>query len=676
MGSKLGVTGNGVKITPGGRVRDDGLFILPLHPSSLDRIGVRANVAMDSAPGSGYSRGRFPGLLPRGPPNSATREQMAKVCPSCGNTYDDKNVFCPTDGTTLRSTAEAADLVGSVIADRYLVTEKLGEGGMGRVYLAQHVRLPQQAAIKVLNPALVNDTEALARFNHEASNACRINDTHVARVYDFGETGAGLVYLAMEYVPGQTLTALLTAGAPFDPERVDSMTRQIAGGLDAAHKLGIVHRDLKPDNILVTRESDGGELLKIVDFGIAKAIDTAAQSVTKTGFVLGTAQYMSPEQVTGHLIDRRSDVYALGLVTFMMLTGKLPFPGDTAEQMMVMRLTERPRTLAEMRGDIAWPAQVQDVIDGALARDLAHRYPTAGAFAKALSGAIDSWLRRPAAGDDAQAVPSDAPSGPRRLEPAPPPVAPPRAAYVGTPSQPISADAARGVAPPLSERRRRIIIVAAAIAALSTAAVVALTKSIGEAQPPLAGIDSGVTPPDRTVTDATIGDSATGAAKPAPPLPPPAGANTATPPGRATPAAGDPARAGGRNANAGGGATSTSSQAGGTPTPPVTAALPRATSAETLRELDAIAQTLDPDRATPGAARSAIAALQALLPKLATSSDSLKANLNRANAHFFLGETAEACTVLRALEAKASTVSRAGIQGQMSAIGCDADGSR
>jgi serine/threonine-protein kinase len=602
---------------------------------------------------------------------------MAKVCPSCGNTYDDKNVFCPTDGSTLRSTGEGADLVGSVIADRYLVTEKLGEGGMGRVYLAQHVRLPQQAAIKVLNPALVNDTEALARFNHEASNACRINDTHVARVYDFGETGSGLVYLAMEYVPGQTLTALLTAGAPFDPARVDSMTRQIAGGLDAAHKLGIVHRDLKPDNILVTRESDGGELLKIVDFGIAKAIDTAAQSVTKTGFVLGTAQYMSPEQVTGHLIDRRSDVYALGLVTFMMLTGKLPFPGDTAEQMMVMRLTERPRTLAEMRGDIAWPAEVQDVIDGALARDLAHRYPTAGAFAKALSGAIDSWLRRTTAGDEARAVSaSEVPSGPRRLEPAPTPVAPPRAAYVEPPSPPVRAGGAPELAPPLSDRRRRVIIAAAAIAALSTAAVIALTKSIDDTQPPVASVDSGVATPDRTlVSDATGGDSARGATPPTPPSPSPTGTNTGTPAGRAPVAGGDPARAGGGNSTAGGGATSAKSQVGGTVTPPVTTALPRVTSAETLRELDAIAQTLDPDRATPGAARSAIASLQALLPKLATPSDSLKANLNRANAHFFLGETAEACTVLRSLEAKASTISRAGIQGQMASIGCDALGS-
>jgi serine/threonine-protein kinase len=153
--------------------------------------------------------------------------------------------------------------------------------------------------------------------------------------------------------------------------------------------MGIVHRDLKPDNIMIAKTRDGGDLVKVVDFGIAKAAGSDAQKVTKTGLVVGTPEYMSPEQLAGDKLDGRSDIYSLALVAFNMLTGKLPFPSDSAQESMIMRLTDKPKPLAEMRPEIAWPADVQAVMDKALERDAQLRYQSATAFAIDLYRAID-----------------------------------------------------------------------------------------------------------------------------------------------------------------------------------------------------------------------------------------------------------------------------------------------
>jgi len=339
-----------------------------------------------------------------------------KICPQCGTTYEGKVLFCPTDASTLRPTEESGELVGTVIADRYLVTERIGEGGMGRVYAAQHVRLPQRAAIKVLHPALLHDADALARFNREASNLCRIRNAHVATVYDFGETGEGMVYLAMEFVQGVTLNQMLAREGPLTPARTALLVRHVADGLDAAHKLGIVHRDLKPDNIIVTRE-DGADFAKVVDFGIAKAVRGEGQAVTQTGLVSGTREFMSPEQILGGPLDHRTDVYALGLVAFLMLTGKSAFQGTTPEQSMFMRLREPPATLAATRPDIVWPPGLQYALDGALARDVDQRTPTAAAFAKAFGDAVAVWQQEAEATPTARPIRLPVPpagSSPRR----------------------------------------------------------------------------------------------------------------------------------------------------------------------------------------------------------------------------------------------------------------------
>jgi len=315
-----------------------------------------------------------------------------KVCPQCGAVYPASARFCETDGSTLRLPEQGSDLVGSVVADRYHVLEKLGEGGMGQVYLAEHVKMGRKSALKVMRPSLVKDVDAITRFNREAANASRISHPNVAAVYDFGETPDGLIYLAMELVEGRPLSALLAEQLCLTPARAAEIVRQTADALAAAHDLGIVHRDLKPDNIMLARGRDGADLVKVVDFGIAKVADSSAQpgaqKVTKTGSIIGTPEYMSPEQLAGDPLDARSDVYALGLVAFAMLTGTLPFPSDSAQESLIMRLTERPRTLAVTQPGVAWPAGVQTALDGALERAASRRFQSAVDFARAFGQAI------------------------------------------------------------------------------------------------------------------------------------------------------------------------------------------------------------------------------------------------------------------------------------------------
>jgi hypothetical protein len=316
---------------------------------------------------------------------------VPNACPQCHAEYGDELQVCPADGTRLAASTPPADpLIGRLLADRYKVLRTIGEGGMGRVYLAEHVRMGRLSAVKVMSPALAPTADAIGRFNREAANASRINQPNVAAIYDFGETEDGTLYLAMEYVEGETLTGVLRREGPFSPMRAAEITGQIADGLTAAHHLGIVHRDLKPDNILVTRSHDGREWVKIVDFGIAKTTHAAEpeQNVTSLGVAVGTPEYMSPEQIAGEQLDGRTDLYSLGLVLFNMLTCALPHPALTSKQSLVQRLTARPRTLADVRPNVSWPARLQVALDRALAPEPADRFRTVGELAAVVRAAV------------------------------------------------------------------------------------------------------------------------------------------------------------------------------------------------------------------------------------------------------------------------------------------------
>ena len=317
-----------------------------------------------------------------------------KLCPVCSTEYPDDIRFCQNDGATLRAAAPATNLVGQVIADRYHVVKKLGEGGMGQVYLAEHVKMGRRSAIKVMNPSLTHDPDAVARFNREAANASRITHPNVCAVYDFGETPDGLIYLAMEFVEGEPLTDPLGRDGALPLGRAVRIFRQVADALQAAHDLGIVHRDLKPDNIMLTKGRDGADVVKVVDFGIAKAVggDEAGQKVTKTGLVVGTPEFMSPEQLSGDQVDGRSDLYSLALVFFRMLTGKLPFEATSVQETMIKRLTDEPVKLAASRPDLAFPTGLQEVLDAALTRAPADRYQSVAKFAADVAAVVGTTL--------------------------------------------------------------------------------------------------------------------------------------------------------------------------------------------------------------------------------------------------------------------------------------------
>ena len=308
-----------------------------------------------------------------------------KVCIQCGAVYDVGQKFCPNDGSPLRLQNADDPLIGQLVADRYQVISLIGEGGMGRVYCAEHVRMGRKSAVKVINPALATTSDAIARFNREAANACRINHPNVAQVYDFGEMADGTLYLAMEYVDGETLDAIIAREGSLRVQRAAHITKQVADALYAAHHLDIVHRDLKPENVMLARHLDGTDWVKVVDFGIAKTVQRdggGSQTVTTAGVSLGTPEYMSPEQLAGERLDHRTDIYSLGLVLFNMLTGELPYPKVTSKETLVRRLTSKPRTLAEVRPDVAWPAGLQAALDCAVAPVLADRYDSVADFGR------------------------------------------------------------------------------------------------------------------------------------------------------------------------------------------------------------------------------------------------------------------------------------------------------
>ena len=227
-----------------------------------------------------------------------------KICPTCGTEYPANERFCPRDGTALRSQGGGTDLVGSIIAERYHVLKKLGEGGMGQVYLAEHVKMGRKSAVKVMNPGMVHDADAISRFNREAANASRINHPNVAAIYDFGETPDGLIYLAMEFIEGESLTSLVEKSGALPPARAANIAKQAADGLQVAHDMGIVHRDLKPDNIMIAKNRDGTDLVKVVDFGIAKAAGRRGPEGDQDGARGGHAGVHEPRAARGRQARR------------------------------------------------------------------------------------------------------------------------------------------------------------------------------------------------------------------------------------------------------------------------------------------------------------------------------------------------------------------------------------
>jgi eukaryotic-like serine/threonine-protein kinase len=387
-----------------------------------------------------------------------------KICPTCGVEYGDDQKFCPSDGSALRSTQQG-DLVGGVVAERYHILKKLGEGGMGAVYLGEHVKMGRKSAIKVMSAQMANDAEAIARFNREAANASRINHPNVCAIYDFGETPDGLIYLAMEFIEGGSLGNVLDHEGALPATRAAAILSQTADALQAAHDLGIVHRDLKPDNIMLARGRDGADVVKVVDFGIAKAMTgEEGQKVTKTGLVVGTPEYMSPEQLSGDVLDGRSDIYSLALVYYRMVTGTLPFDADNAQEMMIKRLTDEPRSLGTVRPELGAPPALETAVRRALARMPGERYTSAVEFARDVRRATEGMADAPAGSiADAATQVIGAQSGESTTQLAPTRAGPAQRPPTTTPVTPTTPQPRPSTATPPKKRTPVLVIATAAL---------------------------------------------------------------------------------------------------------------------------------------------------------------------------------------------------------------------
>jgi serine/threonine protein kinase len=291
------------------------------------------------------------------------------------------------------SASDPSSLVGRLLADRYRIVAKLGEGAMGAVYLGEHLQLGRRDAIKVMRPDFAQDREAIARFTRGTRNVSAIRHPNVCTIYDFSDTPDGVRYLAMEYIEGATLKEVLDREGRLPPVRAADIACQVADALQAAHDVGVIHRDLKPGNIMLCRgpRADSKETVKVVDFDISKGAGEAeGEEVTRTGFVVGTPEYMSPEQLIGERLDGRSDLYSLAVVLFRMLTGRLPFRATNVQDMMLERLTGSPMRLDEALSGVELPgmAGFQRALDRALARKAVDRQTTTSEFGREIAAAL------------------------------------------------------------------------------------------------------------------------------------------------------------------------------------------------------------------------------------------------------------------------------------------------
>ncbi len=287
---------------------------------------------------------------------------MEMFCPACSRVYKEGAVLCEADGERLVLLTEEPSLVGHVLDGKYTLLSKLGEGGMGSVYLAEQATMGREVAIKVLRREFSQNRLAIKRFLREARAASKLAHHNTITVYDFGQSNQGLLYLVMERLSGRSLADVLDDEGPLSIERAVNIFAQICDSLAEAHHQGITHRDLKPENIFIEEKVGATEFVKVLDFGIAKMQgDEATSQATATGMICGTPSYMSPEQAMGKDIDGRSDIYAIGVLLYEMLTNEKPFDGATPMEVMLKHINEPPPLLFERTGVVVTPAMQEAI---------------------------------------------------------------------------------------------------------------------------------------------------------------------------------------------------------------------------------------------------------------------------------------------------------------------------
>jgi len=325
---------------------------------------------------------------------TASKAKPDTACPKCGAAVEYGAHFCGECGTRVehvapllalapeRTPSPVADpvalgnksyskarsvdkLVGRTLNGRYLIEKKIGEGGFGAVFKGKQLATGREVALKILHPHNVGDATVVARFRREAEACSKLRDPHTVITYDFDETEDGVLFLAMELLSGKSLQQLQKAEGTFAPLRVLDILDQVGQALGEAHRLGIVHRDMKPENVMIETRN-GQDHVKVLDFGIAKILSGDAArgpALTAIGQTVGTLEFMSPEQLRGKALDGRSDIYALGMMTFEMLTGQLPFKNaKSSTEVIEFHLHKQAPAPSQMRDDLKIPAFVDEVV--------------------------------------------------------------------------------------------------------------------------------------------------------------------------------------------------------------------------------------------------------------------------------------------------------------------------
>ena len=301
-------------------------------------------------------------------------------CPRCDRKLSKEDRFCSRCGLARSTDGKPVDpLIGLTVSDRYRIEERIGVGGMGTVYRAQHIRFGQDVAIKVLHERYTGDQKLAQRFEKEALTYGQVSHPNLVGLHDFGRTPDGMFFMALEYCPGKPLSTLLRERGSFTWRLATDIVMQVAQGLGAAHDCGVVHRDLKPENIILTEIRPNRYHVRLLDFGIAKREDEDGPRLTQAGMVFGTPEYMSPEQARGKTVDKRSDLYALGTLFYELIVGHPPFHGPDKLRVMQQQANEPPKPPSEYEvGDLS-PA-MEKIIMECLEKDPAARIANADDF--------------------------------------------------------------------------------------------------------------------------------------------------------------------------------------------------------------------------------------------------------------------------------------------------------
>jgi tetratricopeptide (TPR) repeat protein len=307
-------------------------------------------------------------------------------CAGCAGEVQLEDTFCARCGAPVSD-----PFIGAVVGERYRIVSRIGIGGMGAVYRAEHTMMRRDLAIKVLLPDLSGKEEFARRFEREAESASRLDHPNIITVTDFGRTAEGSLFLAMEFLAGTSLSAAIAAG-PMPVPRALAIIRQILRALDHAHAAGVVHRDLKPENIMLVERDGNRDVVKILDFGIAKVTEPQSgmpgrEALTQAGVIFGTPEYLSPEQALGEAVDPRADVYAAGIILFEMLAGRRPFESEDKVKIISMHLAHAPPRIREVNPAVDLSIPLEQAVLQALEKSRDHRFASAVAFLQALEDA-------------------------------------------------------------------------------------------------------------------------------------------------------------------------------------------------------------------------------------------------------------------------------------------------